>query len=414
MNGLPAGEHEVSASFKIGTLGATNEAVRMFAMSGGTTRIYLESTVNAAATPTSIWRFGYRFDGANTDVVTWTPTALAIPSGKEVVASLRVDGLTVTATVNGESKTLALTQAQKNQLSGSQVGVQVPGVGALWHDIAVKTVAASGAGESPVFPTMRTSHGLGLRSLDLGVDCASATTTFTGTAVDVVFTKRSAGGVLTVNVDGAVTMVNTNAATEARGQKYRIGGLASGTHTLRLSSATSAMVEGVMVYDGDETKGIRQWEGAHVGYNAGSFVFNTAWADSLKNLMVPDLAFLALGINDFASKGVITPTQFKSHMQGIIASIRAVNPACPVVMHNSYERGDLVDPPYPWSDYLAALEEIAFADDKVVLVDLNARLLGWNRVSTEYRDVWDADKIHINSKGHGVVANAVLSVIDRL
>lgn len=413
MNTVPSVDREIAINFKIGTLSATNQAVRIFGMSDGTTdRVYLESTVNAAATPTSTWRLGKRLGGVNTDVVTWTPTGLATPSGAEVTVAFRVEGLTVTCTVNGDVKTMTLTQAEKDTIVGNQIAIQNPGVGSQIHDISMTTLAES---ETTVFPTQGTTNGLGLRCLNLGstgvVDRAE--TTFTGTAVDVIVTKKSGGGVLTVDVDGVITTINTANATEVVGVTHRVGGLTAGAHTLKLSSTGTVLFEGIMVYNGDETKGIRLWEAAHVGYNTVSFTANTKWADSADALMTPDLAFIALGLNDFKAQ-TITPAIFKTNLQTIITKVRQANPDVSIVLHNSWERGDVASPTYPWADYLKAIDEVVAEDGSILLVDLNARLLGWNKVPASYRNVWDVDTIHLSLIGYNVVAKAVTDTVDRM
>jgi len=219
--------------------------------------------------------------------------------------------------------------------------------------------------------------------------------TVTGTAVDVITTKRSGGGLITVTIDGnAKASIDTNNATEANGFSTRYGGLAQGSHVLGRSCTTAsayAVVEGIVEFNQDETAGIRIWEGADAGYNSTSYVNITKWAATADAVMVPDFAFLALGLNDYASGGTITPPQYKTNMHVIFAGIQTANPECPVILHNSYERGDQTSPPYPWSDYLAKINEIVAADSKTLVVDLNERLKGWNLVPSADQDVWDGD-----------------------
>ena len=409
-------DREVVVNGQFGAMTSTSQYFQLLAMYDGTSpnnKVWLEAVVS---TTVSTWRIVKKISGTQTTMATYSTPPVAIdPSNATFLAKFKVDGLVLTATVNGNVLTANLTQPEKDSLANAMyTAFNLPVVGSKLNDYNVNTL---GPAEITVTPTLEAGWGLGLRAVKLGPtgSCGVMRRTFTGTAVDVITTKRSGGATIAVKIDGVTkTSIDTANATEVNGFATRYGSLTQGSHVLELSCASGyAVVEGIMEYNQDETSGIRVWDAAHAGYNSASYVNVTKWATTAVAVMTPDLAFLALGINDFGSAGTITPAQFKTNMLAIIASIRVANPACPVVLHNSYERGDLTSPPYAWTAYLTAMEEIAAADPAVILVDLNARLKGWNNVTAEYRDVWDADKIHINPKGMGVTANAVLSVIDR-
>lgn len=408
INGVAAVDREVIVNFKLGTLDATVRAIRFFpvATADVSSRIEIVGNVTASGSAFSIEK---QIAGVKTTLETgWEP--LASPSGLEVTMAGKLDGTTLTVTVNGSVKSYTLSAGDAAALRGTAVGFQNVGTGGQWHDVTIKATSNS---ESLANPTLRLTHGLGLRAVELGVDCTSATTTFKGTGVDVVFTKRSAGGSLRVSVDGgAATTVSTNGGSESGGNTYRVAGLTGGTHTLKLSSQTSALVEGIVVYDGDESRGLRLYEGAHFGYSSRNFVAVPAWAASLTNLPAPDLAFVALGLNDYAAQ-TITPTELKSNLEFIIGSIRARNSQCSVVIINSFERGDVVSPNHLWQSYVDAMNEVAAADDKAMIVDLNSQLLGWNRVPSSMRFLWNSDKVHYEPAGYTTVANMVTEALVR-
>lgn len=99
-------------------------------------------------------------------------------------------------------------------------------------------------------------------------------------------------------------------------------------------------------------------------------------------------------------------------MKSIIARLREVDPNVSIVMHNSWERRDNADAPHPWANYLTTLAEIA-DEDNALLGDTNARPLGYGKVPAALRDSWDAETIHLNPQGYGVVANAMYAAVDR-
>lgn len=410
LTALSPTDREVTISIKVGTLAdATARVIRFFPLctSDVTSRIYVEGTINNTA---QSWKIGRQVAGVPTDLLTgWVPAGTpANLSDTELTLVGKLAGLDLTISINGDTKTFTLTQAEADAVRGTVVGIQNVGTGGQIHDVMVTSVADS---EVTVgVPTLLLTHGLGLRALVLGGDVDSAQMTFTGTAVDVVYTKRSTGGDMLISIDGgAPVTVSTYAAVEANGQKHRIGGLASGSHTIKISSATEALVEGVFVMNQDETAGVRLWEGAHVGYNTRSFRDQPKWANSLKNLVSPDLAIIALGLNDYAAQ-TIPPSEFKANIKILIGKVREANPLCSIVLHNSYKRGDTVPTLYQWVDFVKVLNEIA-VEDGVLVIDLDAQMKGWDLVDPALRFAWDADKVHLVPAGYTIVANAIHAAI---
>lgn len=122
--------------------------------------------------------------------------------------------------------------------------------------------------------------------------------------------------------------------------------------------------------------------GVH-GYNAGEG--GTTSANYLTTAEVASIGALdpraiihIVGSNDFATG--ITPTAYKTNVQGWVNALKAVvpNPVVQILVH-TFQRMDTPSPAYPWADYGTALREIAEADpDNVVYIDLSDeyRLMG--------------------------------------
>lgn len=109
--------------------------------------------------------------------------------------------------------------------------------------------------------------GLGERTITLTGTNASATVTFTGTGIDILYAKGTTAGDFTWKIDaGGETTVSAFNAVISGGNVVQIRGLSATSHTLTIKRVTSSTyIEGVMVYNGDETSGIRLWEGSHSG-----------------------------------------------------------------------------------------------------------------------------------------------------
>ncbi|MCW3766485.1 GDSL-type esterase/lipase family protein [Paenarthrobacter sp. PAE-2] len=413
-NAGTASDRTVTVNATLGTLTATNQffiLIGMYDPTAPNNKVQLEAVLSNT---TSTWRIVKRISNTVTTMATYaTPPVPVDASNATFEASIKIEGLTVTATVNGVDLTATLTQPEKDSLAAATfTGFQLPIAGSKLLDYTVTTIGPS---EVAVVPVLDAGYGLGLRSVKLGPTGSVGVMrrTFTGTAVDVVTTKRSGGGTIAVKIDGvAKASIDTSNATEVNGFATRYGGLSQGSHVLELvCSSGYAILEGVMEYNQDEASGIRMWDSAHVGYNTVSFTTNVKWANSAKALMVPDMVFIALGLNDYAVQATVPPATYKTNLLAIIGKVREANANASIVLHNSWERGDVAAPTYPWAQYLAAIDEIVAADPTILLVDVNSRLLGWNLVDAAFRDVWDSDKIHLVASGYGAVANAVTAAI---
>jgi lysophospholipase L1-like esterase len=163
-------------------------------------------------------------------------------------------------------------------------------------------------------------------------------------------------------------------------------------------------IEGMMVYDGDETKGVRLWDGAHSGYTTANFTANQRWQWSLQ-APVPDLIFLALGTNDFRAN--TAAATYGTDVGLIIDRIRTENipggadicPNVPIILVHLQEPVDGSYTP-TWASYLAQLEAVAAARTDVFVIDVSAYIPGGVSLGI-------GDTLHPDDNGHAAIANIV-------
>ncbi len=276
-----------------------------------------------------------------------------------------------------------------------------------------------------------TTFGLGKRSVVLdasgekinasGVVCSS---------FDVVYTQGTTQGVVGVSIDGGAVVTHaTNGATSS-GTRWNAGALTPGPHDIEISwqSGNKVDLEGIMVYNGDESAGIRMWEGGHGGFKAGFFDISAAptyWQECVTNVQ-PDLVLIELGANDWwynsgvvsGSYGNFAPAQMKTYLTNIINGIRArctIPPSIALLI--AHDRGDASQvvgqvPLLPWNDYVAAYYELAAADPSIGIIDMR-NIMGpvpYTVGAPSYGQL-HVDKVHLVDSGNTTYANAIFHAI---
>lgn len=321
-------------------------------------------------------------------------------------------------------------------------GIGASAIGTRWENVLLgklRTAAGVSGGEGYVpayyadptktgrftggtFTTNGTLFGLGIRCLLLTSGTVSFT--FTGTGCDVIFAVGPSGGQFTWKVDGgaASPTQNTYFASAVGGVCYiQARGLTHGSHTITITRSTGTIyVEGAMVYDGDETKGIRLVEAAHSNAQAYNYTALPAWAQSISVVtstgtpqrVDPALAVIMLGLNDYASTDNArrTAAQFKADLLSIIALIRANTTTDPsfllVIPWERTTTGTLLS---TWAEYRAVYREIAREDDSIALLDLGATIGSF--VDGDPNGYSAGDGLHLNDAGYAVVAQAAKALL---
>lgn len=237
-----------------------------------------------------------------------------------------------------------------------------------------------------------------------------------GTAADIMWTRFTFGGNFRWRVDGGAYTTVATAGAQQDGMLTRVSLGASGTHTLEIeanSAGFQAFVSGVIVYDGDENKGIQAHDCAHWGWDTSSWISavtaNYSWPAAISALS-PHLIVIMLGANDKFLNTV--PSTFQSNLVTLIAGLRgavnAPNPFPPIVLAMQGARGEAST--YPWSDYVAAARSLANSDSLVTMFDmtLGPRMPG--QADSPNHSLY-ADSVHLNNRGCSYVADRLADFI---
>jgi lysophospholipase L1-like esterase len=130
-------------------------------------------------------------------------------------------------------------------------------------------------------------------------------------------------------------------------------------------SGGAVFLNGVFVYDGDETKGIHVYEGGHSGYRAADYTASATFAGRV-NAISPALVVIALGLNEFGSAGSQrTSTQYKADLSTLIANLRTAGVTASFLLVTPYDptgQSPVATNAEPFSAYVAAAQSIADSD----------------------------------------------------
>jgi lysophospholipase L1-like esterase len=260
--------------------------------------------------------------------------------------------------------------------------------------------------------------GLGERTLVVAAG-GTAELTFNGTGIDHLYEKGPVAGTFSWKIDaGSATNVNAASGTLSGGNVVQVRGLSAASHTLTITAVSSnTYIEGAMVYNGDESAGIRMWGAGHSGWQSDDLA-NTGSVDWFESVtpVQPDLVIIHLGLNDFGSQSQarISPTAMKTNIATLLTNVRAKCTIPPsVVLAIPYERflptGTLLA---PWSDYRTALAEAAAADGNVALLDLGNVIGTFN--PTDPYSLSAGDGVHPNDRGYRAIADAFTALLTAL
>jgi lysophospholipase L1-like esterase len=255
--------------------------------------------------------------------------------------------------------------------------------------------------------------GLGVRSTVLSAS-QSRTITFTGTGFELCITKWSGGGTLSYTVDGGSAVTSsTTAASFTTGQRVPVTGLSLGSHTVVVSNSAggNVYIEGIVIYNGDETKGIRSFDSGHSGFKTSDFESQTYNNLSAVVTCNPHLVTIGLGDNDWSTG--VSPATAAANIQSIITQIRAglsVSPSFVIILWSRPLAANFTPSGgATWQQFADAYYAIAAADPGVVVFDVGLRTIPAS--SSNALGLWNADLQHPSDKGHGWVADALASFI---
>lgn len=244
-------------------------------------------------------------------------------------------------------------------------------------------------------PTQNATYGLGRRSMNLVAGTAMSRT-FVGTGL-LLFYYRLTSASFSYSIDGgAATTVASGTAGE---QTVSVTGLAAGSHTVTVSQVSGApIIEGAFFYNGDETSGVRHWDGSKFGTYTSQFTpAPPNWMDPLVTIN-PAVIVSAWMTNDVS---VYDAPTYQTQTQTLITNLRTKSPNSLIVL--------LI--PYPkttvglssWADYVAASRAVASANANVVVCNIG------QRVPTVSPDTYGLmyDAVHGNAGMYQLMADSL-------
>jgi lysophospholipase L1-like esterase len=242
--------------------------------------------------------------------------------------------------------------------------------------------------------------------------------TFTGTSATLMYTKTTLTGVMAIQVDGGTAVIVDTNGTTNNAATWSTGALGAGTHTVRVTRDPSSAagqypyIQGLLTYNGDETRGVRVVDAAKHGVNSGQLTQANAdnTAAALKAAGTFGAVIIGLGTNDY-SAGVSALT-YRDNILRQIASLRATLGGFngSVILLNMYMGGGRDNT--TWAAYGEQLSVIAAADPKVKYVDLR-----WDMpdVPTPTTDPAGqgmySDTLHPSDFGHRKIAGVLAKVL---
>lgn len=292
----------------------------------------------------------------------------------------------------------------------------------------ISTTNGLTGGSSSIFPvahsgTVTTNSQSGPKKRSRAFSASGHITTWTvvGTAVDLVYWQGTGTGTVKWSVDGgSTTNQSTVGGSSASGTTFRISLGTAGVHTVTVEwvSGTS-YIEGLIVYNGDETTGVRVHEAGRSGFSAYQWDqvnhenASTAWARAVGQLN-PHLLIIALGINDWAQStanggAAGTAADYKTYLKSLIADVRSNTTIDPSIMLLSYATPNAspYDTAYSFAQYADVCEQIAAEDAEVCTLDLGLRI---PKVLGDTLSLY-SDTTHFTNKGHALAADLVMQVI---
>jgi len=253
-------------------------------------------------------------------------------------------------------------------------------------------------------PVQGAVNGLGYRTVNLVSGTQALTLTDEMTGATIFYTQKADSDPFLVNVDGgAFVNVNTTGAIGATGI-YQVRNLEPGIHTIIVKGngvANGAEIQGIMSYNMDENAGIRVWDASHSGGASADFVSSKGTHKPLQ-VIQPDLAIIALGINDSETVPIAT---YKTNILSAIQGVRNNTDIPPSIVLMAYPEPNRVNTSIPWADYVQQLRDIANTDPDVTLFDLQARMNPG--APAELNGMFRPDKTHPLNKGMGFIGDSL-------
>jgi lysophospholipase L1-like esterase len=239
------------------------------------------------------------------------------------------------------------------------------------------------------------------------------TFTVTGTSVDILY-SQGAGGTFSYRVDSGTPVNVSTSGSYDPSSHVHVTFTTPGTHTITLTGVSgTSYLEGVMVYNGDETKGIRLYDAAHTGATTDDFTSSMWDQAEITATVKADLVTIALGANDYLS-GSETPAGVTANLQDMIDSIRSKasthsthQPSIAVVIPWDFSAYGTING-HTWSDFADAIRDVADADSSVALLDLTST----GSPAGVGGGLYASDGLHPSDSGQAAIGAAATAFLD--
>ncbi|MDR7113874.1 lysophospholipase L1-like esterase [Microbacterium trichothecenolyticum] len=227
--------------------------------------------------------------------------------------------------------------------------------------------------------------------------------TFTGTSIRLFFTSYSGGPTVTVTIDGSpVASFSAASGSTSYVGSTTYSGLSAGSHTIELTNTGAQFnFQGAIVYNGDETSGVRVINAGHSGDQVSNImgVSPLTRQTSLWTALAPDLVTIEYGINEYRNNTPVAT--FKTNLTNMVAALETAIGHSAIVIVIDYQATHATTPVAAWSAYKDAMREVA-AENGLPVVDLSTiSTLGIGQSGM------NGDNIHPNDAGHLAIANLV-------
>ena len=268
---------------------------------------------------------------------------------------------------------------------------------------------------TPAFPDLWnygggtiSSQGLGDRSYTINSAAGFASATVPADRFQLSYTTSPTGGAMRILIDGqqAARVDTYNALATTSGRTWLSAPLSPGSHMITVVADNtghlpvySVVVEGVMVFNGDDTSGVHIWDSSHSGYTATNFLIqDSANLPSDIAQANPDLVIIELGTNDMTDQ--VLPSAFEANLASIISTVTANDSHVPSVLLMPMWDATSHDAA-TYQQYVAAEQDLA-RKQGLSLADL----------SGVDPTIYTADGTHPNTAGGQIAADTVLRTID--
>lgn len=246
---------------------------------------------------------------------------------------------------------------------------------------------------------------LGYRSVAMQAG-ASRTYPFTGTGLDIWWTRYSGSGDFTYSIDGSdpKTVVTTGSASA--GTITKVDGLSSGEHTITVTAVGAFSLQGFTIYDGDRGKGIHLYDSAHSGSTIATFTQDQEGFLTAMRRAAPDLITITLGGNDAAK---LTPEELGTQYRAFLKALAGLptKPSILVVGEFTPASSMTNGMSSPWSAYLAQIKRAA-ASGGAAFVGMADTFPQADYSGT---GIYSTDGIHPNDTGQRRIAKLVLATL---